>query len=743
MISNRLTVLIVLLSLVAQIAGQQSSTQPPKTDSTQKTTQKPPQPVEEMVQLSTTLVQIDAVVTDKDGHQVTDLRPEEFEVLEDGKPQKITHFSYITRQTSTDGKQVVAARVEKREKDKFVPAPPPPHLNTDQAHRTLAIVVDDISMSFESIANVRNSLKKFIEEQMQPDDLVTIIRTRNGVGALQQFTNDKRQLLAAIDRLRWNPQANISAFMPVGSDAGPDPDKDPNATGPDASHPSSNADYNDFKENLFSVGTLGALNMVVLGMRELPGRKSILLVSDGMKIFGTFDDRRILDNMRRLTDLANRASVVIYSMDARGLPYLGPTAADDFNAGSSRTPMFQRLNNVASQRSHAYFDSQEGLSYLANQTGGFFVHNSNDLTFGAKRVLDDQNGYYLLGYEPDDQTFKPIRGSRPFHRLTVRVKRKGLHVRSRTGFYAITDEESNPVPHTAGGQILKAFFSPFTANGLNMRLTGVFNNYPDAGSVIQSLLYLDATGLTFTKEDDGWMKTVLDVLAVTFGENGEVVDQISKTERIRVRPDTYDKLLHNGLLYSMQVPVKKPGAYQLRVVMRDSVSERVGLANQYIDVPNLGKKRLTLSGMVISGFDPKPTAKPQQPSANSAGNPGDQGSDDSDPQASPAVRKLKVGMKMDFEFRVFNALLDPTDSKPHLKTQLHLFKDGKEVFTGKWQPYSTGKVSDSTRLTAGGTLTLGRDLAPGDYVVEIVVVDELAKEKQNSAVQWTDFEIVH
>src|SRR4051812_39037597 len=264
----------------------------------------------EVVKITTNLIQIDVVVTDKNGKQVTDLKPEDFEILENGKKQEITNFSYVT--VSPDSIEVTSPKAKQKSDDKLTPQIPT-KLKPEQVRRTVALVVDDLGLSFQSTAFVRQALKKFVDEQMQPGDLVAIIRTAGGMGALQQFTSDKRQLYAAIERVRWDPagRGGVGAFASIESDPsqrmrdearqavrGGMGDGERGGQRRDAS---ADRDENDlipgeeldqFREDLFAVGTLGALNYVVRGMRELPGRKSVLLMSDGVKIFNRDDPSR-------------------------------------------------------------------------------------------------------------------------------------------------------------------------------------------------------------------------------------------------------------------------------------------------------------------------------------------------------------------------------------------------------------------------------------------------------------------
>jgi len=165
---------------------------------------KPQRPEDtDVVRITTNLVQVDAVVTDGKGKLVTDLKPEEVEIFEDGHKQKITHFSFNLSETAP-AEAAAKSNTAEKNADKNVPIVPPTILRREDIRRTIAIVVDDLGLSFESTYFVRKALKKFVDEQMQTGDLVAIIRSSGGMGALQQFTADKRQLYAAIERVKWN-----------------------------------------------------------------------------------------------------------------------------------------------------------------------------------------------------------------------------------------------------------------------------------------------------------------------------------------------------------------------------------------------------------------------------------------------------------------------------------------------------------------------------------------------------------
>lgn len=702
--------IILVIALIAPVFGQNPAPQSSDED--------------EVVRITTNLIQVDAVVTDKNDKPVTDLRAEDFEILENGKEQEITNFSYVpvtpARGYSSMGEPVV---------DKTAPPEPPTRLRPEQVRRTIALVVDDLGLSFQSTVYVRRALKKFVDEQMQEGDLVAIVRTGGGMGALQSFTSDKRQLYTAIERVRWNQlgRGGVSAMAPFeGGNMQPEMAlSDAGRDGTDI-----NDDLNQFRDELYTVGTLGALNYIVRGLRDLPGRKSVLLVSDGVRIFNRVGQSdRILDSLRRLTDLANRASVVIYTMDARGVQNINLTAQDNV-AGMSIEQIESRLSN----RRLDYIESQNGLIYLAKQTGGLAIRGNNDLSAGIKEMLDDQQGYYLIGYRPDEKTFDPRRVQ--FNNLKIKVKRSGLRVRYRSGFINITDEQAKPeIPRTREKQLVRAIISPFSSGDIGVRLTSLFANDAKTGTFMRSLLYVDAKSMTFVEEADGWHKVTFDIMAVTFGDNGQLVDETSRTHTLRVRGETYKRIMRDGFEYVITVPVKKAGAYQLRTALRDSATERVGSASQYIEMPDIGKNRLMISGLIINGYDPA-----KQKAGDAA--PPSEGLAEAESQAGPALRRLRRGMVMDIGYVIYNARLDKATQRPQLQTQIRLFRDGREVFAGNVVNYDASNQSDLKRLIAGSRLQLGTDMMPGDYVAQVIVTDLLAKDKHRTATQWIDFQIL-
>ncbi len=675
---------------------------------------------------------------------MTGLTADDFEIYENNKKQQITNFSFVELQRD---KSSSAATSVKPNKNAATIPPMPTTLRREQVRRTVALVVDDLGLSFGSIDAVKSALKKFVDEQMQPGDVVAIIRTSSGVGVLQQFTSDKRVLYAAIKRVRWSPngRGGINVFQPANpSDFGVT-GSPAQAGGPIDLHDQ----FNEFREDVFAVGTMGAINYVVKGMRELPGRKAVVLFSDGFGIYGSNKDisglgkdirrpnPRLLDSFQRLIEMANRASVTIYPMDARGIVnplFVGANDSfENYIAGGSPTrgsgpgdKPISKAEQTMLDRSSELTESQQGMRDLAARTGGFAVINNNDLGKGLERVLNDQKGYYLIGYRPDSETFDPKQAR--FHKLTVKLRRPELRVRYRSGFFGVSDEEVRPAAKTPRQQILAALTSPLSSGDIDLRLTSLFVS-DVTGAAMRSLVYVDGNALNFSEAGDGWQKATFDIVSMIFGDNGTIVDEVSRTETIKAKADTLREIREKGFVATIVFPIKKPGGYQMRVVMRDTATSRIGSASQYIEVPDLKKRDLALSGIVVERYTTKPDGAPSTSQFQT------------DEERDSATRRFHGGDTVRFDFVIYNARTDNT-AKPDLVMQYKAYRDGKEIFAGPEVPLKVNEPSDLSSIDASGVVELGRKMLPGDYVLQVILKDLSAGKKGQLATQWTEFEIV-
>lgn len=700
------------------------------------------------MRITTALVQVDLVVT-KDGKQVTDLRAEDFEILEDGRRQQITNFAYISIKSTgaSDSTASPAATTNPNSPGVLPVRPPAPH----EVRRTVAIVVDDLGLSFQSMANLRNYLRKFVSENLGANDLVAIIRTGGEVGALQQFTTDRAVLASAIDDLKWNacsrmganvltPERSLIALMPPETQLR-------GRLPPDRSPGSNQVDRPTLanEHNACSVGSsvnysINAIRFILRGMRDLPGRKSMMIISDNLPMerqegapvdFGfkrpVREDANVIDvwtqttshrdGLHGLAEQAIRSSVVIYGVSAQQLQATGAQAADEISyppqrmmrgASQDQQNPLQKLMNT---RSAELRKNVEGAELLAKETGGFVIRNRND--FGVDRVLEDQNGYYLIGYRPATETF-----NRRFHKIQARVKRGGLTVRTRAGFYGVTEEPATG-PASESDRLNKALSSPFGANDITVRLTTLFANDPARGSMLRTFIAVDAKDLTFTSETDGTHVAKFDLSSVVFSDNGAVVNRQDQNATLRLRGRPYERALREGVVYGVDLPLKRAGAVQVRVAVRDSASQRIGAAGQFVQAPNVSDGTLSLSGIVLY--------------------PETQNTEDDELRRALVLRRFHPGASLVFGYTIYNAAQDKKTRQPKLTTQTVVFRDSQKVYSSDRLPVGNTDQKDLKRIETGARLQLGSALTPGEYVVQIIVEDALAK---RVATQVSQFEVV-
>lgn len=658
---------------------------------------------EGVVKIGTSLVQIDAVVTDRDGKIVRGLKAEDFEIYENGKRRDIDHFSFVDVNPaapipSTPGTTGPTGPVTPRK------------LKPSEVKRTTVFVVDDVNIGVSDVEFVRRALVNFVQNQMGPNDLVSIIRTSSGSGALQQLTNNRQFLLAGIKRIY--PRL-------IGS---------------------------DFNQNYFAAFPI--LGNTIKSLQKLPGRKSIILVADGLPITeGYFPVGGIplestngtrIDQFRRLVDLANRSSVVINTIHSQGLKTL------NYDASVGRPYRFDSLGNqipfrinqtgeeISSLRQSSN-GSQDGLIALARETGGIPVRNTNDFKEGIQKILNDQSGYYLLGYSPEEATFKPEKnGFRPYRQIEVKVKRAGLTVRSRKGFTAISDDELVKA-ETPKTRLIETLASPFLASDLKVRLTSLFLNETGSGGrqngMVRCLLFYEGERLSFRNDGEGWQKAEVGLYALMFDDNGGIVEEVGRTQTLRLRGKTLETAKKNGLVFTIDVPIRKPGAYQLKAAVCDNATQKLGSAYQYIEIPKLEKERLALSGLVLSGMESKaaPNSSPQLVLSEN-------------PNASPALREFVRGGGLSLACFVYNPVIHPKTKQPAVTAQIRLFREGVEVFAGR---------EFNVPVSATGTLELSRAIAladtmePGDYTAVVTVTDLYQTDpKRKTATQTLDFTLV-
>jgi VWFA-related protein len=674
------------------------------------------------------------VVIDAKGNHITDLGPQEFEILENGKPQRITNFSFIpgARAAPTVNASANAARAD--DAGRGAPPTAPALIAASEATRTIAVIVDDLGIGEQSFAAVHAALRRFVDQQVGPDDLVAIITTSGRLGPLQCLTSDKRLLRAAVAKFRSIPNhrtavgdddftcvyyngmnaARKNSAAPLDEDAYLEWRT---ASGGKGARGALQELQNDQRSLYYGLLSLSVFRRVVDGLRELPGRQSILLFSEGLPLVraqGAGEtNSQITDGYKAFIDHANRSGISVNTIDPRGLIATFETADTD-DAGCSAAKMSELTL------------TQLQLVDLARRTGGISIYNDNDIAGAMGRVMDDQAGYYLIAYKPP-----PVaKGGHPdpgFRKIAIRATRPALTLRYHNSLYRQEPDQASreSVPKRGGDPLVAAVASPFAMRAVRVRLASRYwDGGPGVGSVLDTLLQIDARDLTFLPDGAGRRKASLGILALISGSATRPLDTVEKNYTISLTEAAWQRALREGLVQELQMRLKQPGAYQLRGAVRDRYSGRLGSASEFIEVPDLTRGRLALSSIALGG-------KPGKTGQNA------------EPPAAESLNRLRfrAGETVLYACQILNAYPAP-DGSANVEVHATLYYDGKALGTSAPIKIDPGGQADVKRLVFRNDFRVGKQLTPGDYALQLTVVDKNAPDKRATATQTTDFEIV-
>ncbi|MGH9803183.1 MAG: VWA domain-containing protein, partial [Blastocatellia bacterium] len=344
-----------------------------------------------------------------------------------------------------------------------------------------------------------------------------------------------------------------------------------------------------------------------------------VLLSDGFLLGG--NSNGVHYDIRRITDAATRAGVVIYSLDARGLVAM----PDSMDASS---PGFFGTGALAGARMRIENSSieadRDGLNALAEDTGGKAIFNNNDLNIGLQRVLDDTESYYLLAFEPEVS----YRDGR-FRKLEIKVPgHPELKVRTRKGYFAPDDKAAEKVERdkvkaaekdkqktpeklateaksAAEKQIIAGLSSLFQRREVRIETAVTFMNVSRLGVQTDIFAHIEASTLKFDQVRDRHLAK-LELVGIIYKDDGKPVKDFIDTLNMNLRQSSYDSAIKDGVTFTKRLQLS-PGFYQLRMVARDAGGAQIGTASSWFEIPDLSKKQLTLSSVFFPVTDPPVT----------------------------------------------------------------------------------------------------------------------------------------
>ena len=640
-------------------------------------------------------VEIDANVEDAQGNFVRTLTRDDFQIVEDGKPQSVTAFS------------MVDIPVERADPPLFATAAIPPDVVSNRVPfegRVFVLVLDDLHTRFNRTARTRAAARQFIERYVGANDVVAVVNTSGYGKSMQDFTANRQLALKAIDSAMGGKADSATSAALQDYYMGRDM--------PGAAM-TANASFNEMQRYTNARNTMQTLRNLAEYMTGMRGRrKAVVFFSEGIDydVVDAIKNTHATDvqsEIRGLIAAATRANVNVYSVDPRGVTTgmedaieLGGFPAD---GSISSTQLIEEMRI-----------EHDSLRAVADETGGFAILNQNDFRTGFSRILSENSSYYVLGYYPTNDK----RDGR-FRSVQVKVLKPGLRVRARRGYVApVPKKETSNKPAAAPNtspDLRDALDSPIPISGLTVSAFAAPFKGTGSKVAIAMAIEVDGRGLTFKQTPAGLFADDLEVtLFAADTKDGKVKDGARDAINLALKPQTHDIVSQSAFRIVRQIEVP-PGKYQVRIGARESGAGRLGTVIYELEAPDFTKPGVSMSGVAIASASASriPTAVP-------------------DPKANPFKDVLPAPPSASREFprgdllSVFAEIYDNDARTPHRVdiTATILADDGKVV-----QTKADERKSEELQGATGGYGYTAQfplsSLAPGRYVFRLAAKSRL------------------
>ncbi|HYJ46212.1 MAG TPA: VWA domain-containing protein, partial [Pyrinomonadaceae bacterium] len=501
---------------------------------------------DDVLRIRTELVQTDVMVFDKQGRFVEGLKPEQFELTLDGKPQAISFFERVTAGSASEAAQLAAARTvsaKSGETGKETGA------GASTRGRLVFFFLDDLHLSEASLARARKALVDFVENQMSQNDQAAIVSASGQIGFLQQLTDYKPVLREAIERLNYKRNAETSTARTViteyqANQMAEHGDRDlfnyivsstinefqliapkgGDSRGLDQLAVNMVRNRNQqilAQSNAATANTLSAFEGLMRSSAQLPGRKLVFFISDGF----VADPRAAyaLTMLQRITTMAARAGAVVYTMDARGT--VNDPAVD---AGRNDFPDGMASGTSARSPSIEAAVMQEPLRILADETGGRAILNDNSFKDAFQQAVNETSAYYLLAWRPDTDD---ERAGKSKIRVTVK-DRPDLRVRLRRNYYVPPAAEAEAkgkdtksattgrAPVAPEAELLTALGALYPRRTIPTSLSVGYVSTPGEGLALKASMQIDRSSLDVTTGEA--KKSEVDVIGAAIDDRGQI-----------------------------------------------------------------------------------------------------------------------------------------------------------------------------------------------------------------------------
>jgi VWFA-related protein len=696
---------------------------------------------DERLVVGTSEVVLDAIVKDKKGHPVKNLKAEDFEVYEDGVRQQIASFRLVLRQPNQPAEQKDGVTQPAAKNS----AQPNPVLSRDPANSIGAVALVFDRLTPDSRARARAAALSYVDEGLGPGDFAGVFAVNQTLQVLQPYTNNTQLVKHAIEDagsrsssaysstagqvrdmgVRQQGLENATAALEstlAGGASGPSGAASQTATANEMGAAAAEQQLNDMamrsletferiERDQQGYATTNALLALINSMRSLPGRKAILFFSEGIAI-----PPAVQQQFNSVISNANRANVSIYAVDAAGLRAISANEETRREIVARGT---RRLNQVSSGRDETggpmmrglernedllSLNPDSGLGRLADQTGGKLISETNNIAPRLREIGDDLHSYYVLTYVPKNQNLDGR-----FRTVNVKLNHADLLVQTRKGYYAINTTDGSPMLGYEA-PALAALSNGSRADTFPLRAAGF--NFPGANrsDLTSFLVEVPAGVVNYSVDNENKL----------FRSDFSIVVLIKDTSQRVVRKFSNQYLL-NGPLTQLEAAKRgeilfyreaelPPGRYTIAVAAYDALTGQASVRSQAVEVQDGDASKVRLSSLAI--LKRVEQIKPQDQKPNS---PFLYGEVLVYPNVGEPLSK-SADKQLAFFFTAYPA---QGAKQPALKSTVEILQQRRSLGQATVElpaPDPTGRVQFASALPIG-------QLQPGEYELRVTVSD--------------------
>jgi VWFA-related protein len=579
---------------------------------------------DDVIRVRSNEVRLDVVVKDKKGRPIKDLKATDFEVLEDGVPQKVESFRFVTREALPN----VAEKKDDKSTEVATTAPVVPKRS---APTVTALVFDRLSPDARSLA--RKAGLAYAAEGVASGGFTGVFGIDQSLRTVQPFTDDSQLIKDAVERATGSATSTYASGAAkmrenVDRSVALDQQASTSASAAGAAGAARNSgaasaageasgqamaeqkllemqnqmldQYERLERDQEGFATINSLLAVISPMQNLPGRKTIIFFSEGLKL-----PPAVQQKFPSVINAANRANVSIYSIDAAGLRIQSGTeeAARELNSiagagmaqqarGSDRGSSGPYMRSLERNEDLLRFDPRSGLGSLSDQTGGFLIHDTNDLVSGLRRIDDDMNGYYFLTYVPKNKDYDGR-----FRRISVKVARPNIEVQSRQGYYAVESAGELPMLDYEAPAIAAARNWKSRSKQSALRSTAL--SYPTPGREGLTLILAEARLATFKFVSNGDnYSTDFSIVALVRDESNRIIQKLSQHYGLTGNNKDLDAAKKGDVLFYREAQLPA-GKYWVELIAYDATTRGVNVSTTPLEIAGVDPNKPRISSVAV------------------------------------------------------------------------------------------------------------------------------------------------